>query len=520
MPAHFCYIVRMAPPLIAQLIRKHDPERAAISRREALKSSAAAAAAFSLLGPMSTVAQARDKQAEPAKVIVIGAGFSGLSCADRLAAQMCDVTILEAGPRVGGRVLTFKGETALAQNRVVEGGGELIGSNHPTWLVYAKRFGLTLRDVTSEAGDTPVIMNGKAISAKQAEALWEAAEHAFKRMTNDAAAINAEKPWLSESAAALDALSLRAWLEGLGLSDLEVAVLDAQMRADNGVDTPKQSYLANLAAVKGGGLEQYWTESEVYRCAEGNNELALALAKQFQSARSSSRGLFTNAPVNKIERLAATKPGSPRLRVHAAGTVFDADSVVLAVPPTVWKDIEFDVPEELASGPQMGMNVKFLSVLKSKVWLRNGLAPDSLRDGMVNLTWHSTDNQTSRQGDPWVLNAFSGGSDAKVAIELPAVERAARYSGELEELYPGYKEEVIKTRFMDWPGFKYTKASYSFPAPGELMASGAALHTGYDGLHFAGEHCTHAFVGYMEGALQSGIEVADRILETLEVRQR
>ena len=46
------------------------------------------------------------------------------------------------------------------------------------------------------------------------------------------------------------------------------------MTADNGVISEWQSYLGNLAMVKGGGLEKYWTESEVYRCKGGNQQLA------------------------------------------------------------------------------------------------------------------------------------------------------------------------------------------------------------------------------------------------------
>lgn len=29
--------------------------------------------------------------------------------------------------------------------KIIEGGGELIGLNHPTWLTHAHNFGLTLR---------------------------------------------------------------------------------------------------------------------------------------------------------------------------------------------------------------------------------------------------------------------------------------------------------------------------------------------------------------------------------------
>ena len=56
------------------------------------------------------------------------------------------------------------------------------------------------------------------------------------------------------------------------------------MTADNGVITEWQSYLGNLAMVKGGGLEKYWTESEVYRCKGGNQQLARKLVTAIGAA--------------------------------------------------------------------------------------------------------------------------------------------------------------------------------------------------------------------------------------------
>jgi monoamine oxidase len=40
---------------------------------------------------------------------------------------------------------------------------------------------------------------------------------------------------------------------------------------------------------------------------------------------------------------------------------------------------------------------------------------------------------------------------------------------------------------------------------------GPILHAGLGRLHFAGEHACYKFVGYMEGALNSGVSVAKRI---------
>jgi monoamine oxidase len=488
----------MAPPLIARALRATHPERAAISRREALKASLAAGLAMGLMGP-AAFAQRRESRA---RVVVVGAGFAGLTCADRLHALGHDVTVLEAAPRVGGRVLTFQGDTALAKDRIVEGGGELIGSNHPTWLALAKRFDLSMLDVSDEAGDEPVIVDGVTLMRTQVDALWEAVDHVATRMTTEARPVDAPRPWLTPDAATLDAQSLAQWFAALGLTPVELAVLDAQFRADNGVDCDRQSVLGNLAAIKGGGLERYWTESEVYRCAQGNQALARALAMALGDR------VRTMSPVTRIERREGSGGGA---RVHVGGATLEADAVVLAVPPTVWKDIEIDEALIPARPPQLGMNTKFLSVLRTPVWKARGLSPDSLRTGAINLTWHSTDNQPRVEKGPVVLNAFSGGRDAKLLHDMPVAERAARLAGELEATYPGVRDATIRTRFMDWPGFRYTKAGYSFPAPGELTSGAERLHQAFGPLHVAGEHCSHAFVGYMEGALQSGLEVADRI---------
>ena len=66
------------------------------------------------------------------------------------------------------------------------------------------------------------------------------------------------------------------------------------------------------------------------------------------------------------------------------------------------------------------------------------------------------------------------------------------------------------------------RASYSFPAPGQVTAFGPSLIDGLadDGLApllFAGEHTSYGFIGYMEGALSSGIRTANSLLATRAV---
>jgi monoamine oxidase len=46
---------------------------------------------------------------------------------------------------------------------------------------------------------------------------------------------------------------------------------------------------------------------------------------------------------------------------------------------------------------------------------------------------------------------------------------------------------------------------------GEVTTCGPWLNAGVGRLHFAGEHTCYAFVGYMEGALNSGLRAARRL---------
>lgn len=109
------------------------------------------------------------------------------------------------------------------------------------------------------------------------------------------------------------------------------------------------------------------------------------------------------------------------------------------------------------------------------------------------------------------MNAFSGGPAAEACLAWSKEDRDARYKAELEKIYPGFSENWLRARFMDWPNDPWVMASYSFPAPGEIVKAGPTLHKGLGNLHFAGEHTCYKFVGYMEGGLNSGATVAKRI---------
>ena len=479
--------------LYARLADRYAPDRG-MDRREMIRRSLAAAAGILL---SERLAPAFGRSAGP-RVVVIGAGFAGLAAAYELSRAGADVTVLEARNRVGGRVITFRDMVA---GGTMEGGAELIGSNHAIWQQYRERFGLRLLDIADpENIESPILLGGRRLTHQESDQLWEEMDAALNLMNADAAAVpDPFAAWTTPGADALDRRSLGDWIAALEASPLCKLAVDVQMTSDNGVRSAWQSYLGNLAMIKGGGVEKYWTETERFHCAGGNQQLAERLAAAIGRERVRLREPVTSVTVAESGVSVKTARGS-----------YEADYGVLAVPPLTWNRIAFTPALHVTAMPQMGTNVKYLVGLSALPWSHPPLSPAMLTDGPVNVTWWATEGQRISGAG---MVAFSGGPSADICRSWTAVERDANYARELRAVYPSLPAAITRRRFMDWPSDPLVKGSYSFPAPGEVTRLGPQLQQPLAGRVFlAGEHTCYAFVGYMEGALQSGARAAQKVV--------
>ncbi|WP_420130230.1 flavin monoamine oxidase family protein [Longimicrobium sp.] len=446
-------------------------------------------------------------------VAVVGAGFGGLSAAYWLARWGFRVTVFEAADRVSGRVHTLN---QWVNGRLTEAGGELIGLNHPQWLRFSREFGLGLSVITPEDNyggwglEMPLYLNGELVPREQAEALYTEMNAILGTMTPDARKVPAFRPWKARNAAAWDAMSLRQWLDAASPSPLARAAIEATLANNNAEPTDRQSYLANLALVAGGGFDDrkranFWDLTEVFRCERGNQELAECLRRDVEG-RSADNRVETGTPVRRVE--IAKK--DVRVYVGDETEARMADYVVFALPVAAWDTVE--VTPAFPAGMQMNVGpvVKFLSSVRERFWIREALAPSATSDACGEM-WEGTDNQMTAGSQGLELTLFAGGDAARAAIAQG--DPAVWYREHISQLYPGYAANAIDHQFVNWPADPHIRGGYSCPLPGQVTTIGPFLNKMYRGrLAFAGEHACLAFFGYMEGALESGLRAALRVV--------
>jgi len=363
------------------------------------------------------------------------------------------------------------------------------------WESYAKKFGLTLRKVEQDVGERPIVIGRKKLGADEAKQVLEEVAGVQRTLSELARGVDEQRPWMTQGAEQLDGRSMGDWLRSLAVSDAAKRVIRAEFEGRFGAAMERISYLALLAAVKGGG-ETFWADNEAMRCEQGAGALAEKLANKLGSR------IVLGSPVVSIV------VGNQRAMITTERQRLQADAVVLTAPPPTWSKINFapTLPTDLKT--QLGVAVKYLAGVKSRFWKEAGLSARGITDGEISMTWEAT----AGEGDV-VLTSLSGGPLAeRVRVREPRA-REEFYKAELERMLPGFAENVKDGggRFLDWVGDQWAMGAYSIGAPRRMKAIGPILQEGVDSLHFAGEYANWECMGTMEGALRSGVAVAKRL---------
>ena len=162
----------------------------------------------------------------------------------------------------------------------------------------------------------------------------------------------------------------------------------------------------------------------------------------------------------------------------------------------------------------MGTNSKLNVGFKTRHWRSLGINGDTYADTGYQSTWEVSRGQAGTSG---ILVDYTGGTIGASFGSGTPQSRAQQFCAQIEPLLPGITKQLSGKATIDyWQGNPWTKGSYSYWKPGQYTAFSGAEGEQSGNCHFAGEHTSTDFQGYLNGAVETGERVVDEILSDLK----
>ena len=425
-------------------------------------------------------------------VVVVGAGLAGLSAARDLATGGASVTVLEARDRVGGRVE----QVSLPDGRLVQLGGEVVGTGHTAYLGLVAELGLTLvpsyvaepGEITRQVPGSVDVGDWPSWTTNADRASYEKVEDALAQVVRG---IDPDHVHAHPELRRLDRLSVGDWLREVGATPgvIRLKELAALGLADGSIERTSLFAYARKIAVGGGNSQTRGSyDYEVWenqRVAEGSATVALRMAEELADVRLST-------PVAEI----AVTGSRMRVRAHS-GELFDADAVVLAVPAGPARDLVITGVSEarLASlrRQRHAWAAKFVAAYDEPFWRTTGQNALSECEGVIGSTWPQQEGVLSGLVPPERYAAFAATDPATRTREALA---------DIAALYGPRATSPLATWTRLWGTDPWTQGYVTNWRPGDVEAVGPLHGTHEPPFYVCGSDQWVA--GYMEGAVRTG----------------
>jgi monoamine oxidase len=502
-----------------------------VSRREFLKRAGALGAAVTVAGSAAFARPAR--AAGGPRIAIVGGGIAGLAAALRLQDKGVYADVYESSNRLGGRMhsdWTEFGTGFWDNGQQAELCGELIDTNHKTILQLAQRFSLPTVDLLAAQP------NGTT------DTYWIfGADYAYSQASDDFKPVHntlqgqvqaTSYPTLynlyTSAGQFFDTMTVYDWISNYvpgGHGSQMGALLNAAFNEEYGAETTDQAAL-NLIYLLGfnaspGNFSIYGKSDERYHIVGGNTKLPLAIANALPDGSIHIGYRMTSIGLNS--------DGSISLSFDNGSTV-KADHVILCMSFAVlrtlnYKKAGFDALKQTAiTKLGSGVNAKLNLQFTSRLWNSYASTGSLYTDQPFQSGWDVTRGQSGATG---IFVEYPGANVSKSlgqsnpyttsATNAQVTTFAQQFLAQMEPIFPGITKQwngkaMLSTPFTD-PNFL---CSYSYWKPGQYTGFSGYEKARQGNIHFAGEHCSQDFQGFMEGGASEGVRAANEVLGDLK----
>ena len=438
-----------------------------------------------------------------ADVVVVGAGFAGLSAARDLVRFGYDVVVMEGRDRVGGRSST----TTIA-GVPVDLGGTFVGPTQDAVVELAAELGCETVP-TYRRGKNLIQWRGRVrayrstIPRLSMLELFDVSriQWRFERICRR---VSVAEPWTATNAEKLDELSLDAWLRSLHANASTRDLMAIMARVTWGCEPDQVSMLHAARYVKAAGgigrMLDVEGGAQQDRFPGGTQQIALRLADEL-GAR-----VWPNARVRRIERHA-----DGTITVGSDGGDVTARAVVVAIPPAHRGAIDFSpaLPaeyEKLAQHWPQGNLSKAYAAYETPFWRANGCSGEALSDeGPVFITFDVSPDEKG----PGILLGFT---DPRTFDPLPPAERRERALAGFAALFGKEAAEPIDYVDHCWGAEDFAPGGPTAAVPpGSWTTYGPWLRKPVDRIFWAGTETADEWTGFLDGAVRSGRRAAAEV---------
>lgn len=429
---------------------------------------------------------------EVQKILIAGAGASGLMAALELSRKGFDVTILEGRDRTGGRIHTYQGD---GFNQPVELGAEFIHGKLPVTLDLLKEYNI---EKTETGGRFYSIVNGEF--KKNPEIVMDY-HHELEKKLKEVKRDTTVKSFLDanfpEPRYELLRHSVTKFVEGYDTADSEAASLIAF----------KDEWL---------GMEE-----AQYRIKGGYINLISSMEKD---CISNGCAIFVNQIIKEIH----WKKYHVEVKT-SEGKLFEGNKIIITFPAGIWKldskqTAGFRMFPEVAAyrnaATEMGYGslIKFVLLFKTAFWNKKGAVQWTginnedigfiFSDEEIPTWWTQYPDQSA------LLTGWFGGPRTINYNKFSEAELLAKALDSLENIF-NERPDPKAFKIVNWNNDPFSAGSYSYTVPGDGQLKKLLNNSVEDTIYLAGEALyTGPSSATVEAALTSGKDVANRVISS------
>jgi monoamine oxidase len=453
-----------------------------------------------------------------ADVIVVGAGFAGLTAARDIVRAGKSVIVVEARDRVGGRVWNHD----LGGGEQSERGGTFVGPTQNRILALAEQVGVGKFDTFVDGNNVAIIQGqrseysdtGPTGTAPNDPTILPELAAVVTQLNEMSKEVPVDAPWDAARAKEWDGQTLETWINENSRTDRFRSLAALSTRPIFGTEMRDLSLLFVLFYIAASGDERnvgtfdrnFNTRNgaQQWRFEGGSQLVALKVAEELGSRR-----IAFDTPVRRIEQDGAG------VRVIGDKLTFAGSRAIVAVPPALAGRIQYEpampmLRDQLMQRVAQGALTKVAAKYDTPFWRAKGLNGTALStDHLVSATF----DDSPSDGSPGVIFGFVGGDNCRLYAQLSEAERRERI---LDEFATFFGEEArAATEFFDtqWPDEVWSRGGpVGIHGPGSLLEYGPALRQPVGRIHWAGTETSTYWNGYMDGAVRSGERAAKEVL--------